>query len=116
MSVAVTAAGRVFFIVDEAPFASIRLRRQRRRNGDAPVESEDQASIKDHLFSRSGFLGDSWFFRPYWICPGGEGTPLPAATDVELETLDASVNLVCPEPTPEPGPSLAGDFTKVSSR
>jgi len=47
--------------------APMKLGWQKRRKGDAPAESEDQAKIKDHLFSRSGFLDDSWFFRSYWI-------------------------------------------------
>jgi len=47
--------------------APIKLGRQRRRRGDAPVESEGEANINNHLFSRSGFLDDSWFFRSYWI-------------------------------------------------
>ncbi len=29
--------------------------------------NEALAAVGDHLFSRSGFLDDSWFFRSYWI-------------------------------------------------
>jgi len=41
------------------------LKLGRRRRGEAPDEA--LAEVGDHLFSRSGFLDDSWFFRSYWI-------------------------------------------------
>ncbi|MFH1922858.1 MAG: PQQ-binding-like beta-propeller repeat protein, partial [Planctomycetota bacterium] len=43
--------------------APIKLLRGRR--GEAPDDALDE--VGDHLFSRSGFLDDSWFFRSYWI-------------------------------------------------
>jgi len=41
------------------------LKLLRGRRGEAPDEALD--AVGDHLFSRSGFLDDSWFFRSYWI-------------------------------------------------
>ena len=41
------------------------LKLGRGRRGEAPNEVLDE--VGDHLFSRSGFLDDSWFFRSYWI-------------------------------------------------
>ncbi|MCY2987290.1 MAG: PQQ-binding-like beta-propeller repeat protein, partial [Planctomycetota bacterium] len=49
---------------DVAP-VKIALSRERRR-GEAEEPAEETA-VRDHLFSRSGFLDDSWFFRSYWI-------------------------------------------------
>ena len=37
------------------------------RRDVAPIKSDDQTGEGSHLFSRSGFLDDSWFFRSYWI-------------------------------------------------
>ncbi|MBM4018885.1 MAG: methyltransferase domain-containing protein [Planctomycetes bacterium] len=38
------------------------------RQGIAPLAADDQAAGEGaHLFSRSGFLDDSWFWRSYWI-------------------------------------------------
>jgi hypothetical protein len=37
------------------------------RRGQAPAAAEDCVEIGDHLFSRTGFLDDSWFWRSYWI-------------------------------------------------
>lgn len=37
-----------------------------RRRG-AAEEAASPKEIGDHVFSRSGFLDDSWFFRSYWI-------------------------------------------------
>lgn len=42
-------------------------RRQANRRGGQDDESEDLSQVGDHLFSRSGFLDDSWFWRSYWI-------------------------------------------------
>ncbi len=33
----------------------------------AAEPQKDQSGIGDHLFSRSGFLDDSWYWRSYWI-------------------------------------------------
>jgi len=41
------------------------LKLGRARRGESPDEALD--AVGDHLFSRSGFLDDSWFFRSYWI-------------------------------------------------
>ena len=41
------------------------LKLGRARRGEAPDDA--LAEVGDHLFSRSGFLDDSWFFRSYWI-------------------------------------------------
>jgi outer membrane protein assembly factor BamB len=38
-----------------------------RRRGKLPAEPVEPAEIHDHLFSRSGFLDDSWFWRSYWM-------------------------------------------------
>ncbi|NUQ64696.1 MAG: PQQ-binding-like beta-propeller repeat protein [Pirellulales bacterium] len=46
--------------------APVKLGRDPRRRG-AAVEPERAEHAGDHLFSRSGFLDDSWFFRSYWI-------------------------------------------------
>jgi outer membrane protein assembly factor BamB len=44
---------------------------QRRRRGEAPektvANSAERTDLGDHLFSRSGFLDDSWYFRSYWM-------------------------------------------------
>lgn len=49
-----------------APIKLFHQRRSRQaRRGEAP--DEPVAEVGDHLFSRSGFLDDSWFFRSYWI-------------------------------------------------
>ncbi|MCX5683449.1 MAG: PQQ-binding-like beta-propeller repeat protein, partial [Planctomycetota bacterium] len=37
------------------------------RQGVAPIKDDEAAVEGAHLFSRSGFLDDSWFFRSYWI-------------------------------------------------
>ncbi|MCX5674976.1 MAG: PQQ-binding-like beta-propeller repeat protein [Planctomycetota bacterium] len=37
------------------------------RQGVAPVKGTEQGGEGAHLFSRSGFLDDSWFFRSYWM-------------------------------------------------
>lgn len=42
-------------------------RRRANRRGDEVEEAEDLSAVGDHLFSRSGFLDDSWFWRSYWI-------------------------------------------------
>jgi outer membrane protein assembly factor BamB len=42
-------------------------RRQANRRGGQAEEIEDLSQVGDHLFSRSGFLDDSWFWRSYWI-------------------------------------------------
>jgi hypothetical protein len=40
----------------------------RRRGAEAkPGAGQEKQEIGDHLFSRSGFLDDSWFFRSYWM-------------------------------------------------
>ncbi|HUT13732.1 MAG TPA: PQQ-binding-like beta-propeller repeat protein, partial [Thermoguttaceae bacterium] len=41
------------------------LKLGRARRGEAPDDALDE--VGDHLFSRSGFLDDSWFFRSYWM-------------------------------------------------
>jgi len=33
----------------------------------APQKPEEVVEIGDHLFSRTGFLDDSWFWRSYWV-------------------------------------------------
>jgi outer membrane protein assembly factor BamB len=38
-----------------------------RRRGRLPDKSAEPVEIRNHLFSRSGFLDDSWFWRSYWI-------------------------------------------------
>ena len=38
-----------------------------RRGEKASPEPEELALVSNHLFSRSGFLDDSWFWRSYWI-------------------------------------------------
>lgn len=45
--------------------AKLGLSRERRR-GETEKPAAEPA-VQDHLFSRSGFLDDSWFFRSYWI-------------------------------------------------
>jgi hypothetical protein len=47
--------------------APVKLALQGRRRGDEPAQPKDQTDIRDHLFSRTGFLDDSWFFRSYWM-------------------------------------------------
>ena len=42
--------------------APIKLGYSRRKGESAEVEG-----VNNHLFSRSGFLDDSWFWRSYWI-------------------------------------------------
>jgi outer membrane protein assembly factor BamB len=37
------------------------------RQGVAPIKDDEAPTEGAHLFSRSGFLDDSWFFRSYWI-------------------------------------------------
>lgn len=37
-----------------------------RRTGEAEADGSD-AEVKNHLFSRSGFLDSSWFWRSYWV-------------------------------------------------
>ena len=37
------------------------------RQGVAPIKDDEAAIEGAHLFSRSGFLDDSWFFRSFWI-------------------------------------------------
>jgi hypothetical protein len=49
------------------------------------------------------------------LCLGGQGTPLPAASNVKLTPLDTAVKPLSSEPGPIGGPSLAGDFAKVSA-
>jgi outer membrane protein assembly factor BamB len=44
----------------------LKLDNRARRRGEAPAEDE-AAEIRPHLFARSGFLDDSWFFRSYWL-------------------------------------------------
>ncbi len=36
-------------------------------DGRRGAAAEALAQVGDHLFSRTGFLDDSWFFRSYWI-------------------------------------------------
>jgi outer membrane protein assembly factor BamB len=36
------------------------------RRGAKPATTEE-CDVRPHLFSRTGFLDDSWFFRSYWI-------------------------------------------------
>ena len=38
-----------------------------KRLGAAPVKSDEARPHEAHLFSRSGFLDDSWYFRSYWL-------------------------------------------------
>lgn len=38
-----------------------------RRKAAAAEPSADTSEINNHLFSRSGFLDDSWFWRSYWM-------------------------------------------------
>ena len=47
--------------------APLRLGTNRRRGQASPGKSDATVKGGDHLFSRSGFLDDSWFFRSYWI-------------------------------------------------
>jgi outer membrane protein assembly factor BamB len=45
-----------------------------------PLRADDQAGPGAHLFSRSGFLDDTWFSRSYWMYGRGyEGMPGHAA-------------------------------------
>ena len=37
------------------------------RQGVAPIKDDEAPGEGAHLFSRSGLLDDSWFFRSYWI-------------------------------------------------
>jgi outer membrane protein assembly factor BamB len=37
------------------------------RRGAAPEKAEDLTDVADHLFSRTGFLDDSWYWRSYWV-------------------------------------------------
>ena len=37
------------------------------RQGVAPIKDDEAPTDGAHLFSRSGFLDDSWFFRSFWI-------------------------------------------------
>ncbi len=46
--------------------APVKLGAQARRRGEA-ADAAEQPEIGPHIFSRSGFLDDSWFFRSYWI-------------------------------------------------
>ena len=46
---------------------NMQRRRQADRRGSETDDSEDLSQVGDHLFSRSGFLDDSWFWRSYWI-------------------------------------------------
>jgi outer membrane protein assembly factor BamB len=46
----------------------------------APLRANDQVGPDAHLFSRSGFLDDTWFSRSYWLYGRGyEGMPGNAA-------------------------------------
>ncbi|MBN2474025.1 MAG: PQQ-binding-like beta-propeller repeat protein [Pirellulales bacterium] len=47
--------------------APVKLSLLLRRRGNAGAEDDELTEVDDHLFSRSGFLDDSWFFRSYWI-------------------------------------------------
>ena len=50
------------------PVKLARQQRQRaKRRGAAPGKAEDFSQVGNHLFSRTGFLDDSWFWRSYWI-------------------------------------------------
>ncbi len=46
---------------------AIEQRQQAVRRGDQADQAEDLSEVGNHLFSRSGFLDDSWFWRSYWI-------------------------------------------------
>lgn len=45
--------------------APLKLNVNRRRG--VAAKPEEAVEVGDHLFSRSGFLDDSWFFRSYWV-------------------------------------------------
>ena len=47
--------------------APLKLGADRRRGQASPGKSNVSDEAGDHLFSRSGFLDDSWFFRSYWM-------------------------------------------------
>ncbi|MHB8899830.1 MAG: outer membrane protein assembly factor BamB family protein [Thermoguttaceae bacterium] len=43
------------------------LQQRAARRGQESETAEDLTQVGNHLFSRSGFLDDSWFWRSYWI-------------------------------------------------
>ena len=45
----------------------IRLDRVALRRGAASADDPNMSDIRPHLFSRTGFLDDSWFWRSYWV-------------------------------------------------
>ena len=47
--------------------APVKLGRAQRQRPTARRRRRSRPTIGDHLFSRSGFLDDSWFWRSYWI-------------------------------------------------
>jgi outer membrane protein assembly factor BamB len=46
---------------------AMQRQQQANRRGAQREKAEDLSQVGDHLFSRSGFLDDSWFWRSYWI-------------------------------------------------